>query len=169
MAPQDQGTIAPRPPFPGCGHFDSNPHFRQDRSVVSLTPINRATSSIGRGVCFLEHSVPFLILLAAIFGILITAPGYAHHAPKGWEYDYDCCSDRDCTHVDPTAIEEVSGGWIIRASGVFVKQGSTTYPKHKWSKDMDYHVCTGDDQKGHKAGDPASLRVFCLYVPQPGF
>jgi hypothetical protein len=147
----------------------SSPHSRQFRSVVFPTPIRLATSSRCLGVRFLEHSVPFFILLATVFGILITAPGYAHHAPKGWEYDYDCCSDRDCTHVPMEAIEEVSGGWIIRASGVFVKQSSTTFPKQKWSKDQDFHVCTGEDLKGHKAGDPASTRVFCLYVPQPGF
>lgn len=40
--------------------------------------------------------------IAIILALMMSAchPAYAHKAPKGWEYDKDCCHDRDCNQVD---------------------------------------------------------------------
>ncbi len=87
------------------------------------------------------------VLLCAFF-----VSASAHEAHKGWEYDADCCSDRDCFEIEAKGIKQVPGGYEL-ATGEFVAQS-----KVRQSKDEDYHLC-----RHNRVGT-----IFCLYIPNPG-
>lgn len=57
-------------------------------------------------------------------------------------YPWECCSERDCFPVEPNAVREVSGGWLLE-DGTFV-----AYNEARPSPDGRFHVCRREDGKG---------------------
>jgi hypothetical protein len=90
---------------------------------------------------------------AALYAMFICAilgwstPGQAH----SW-YPHECCSDRDCSAVEPTTIKETAEGFHVLPRGDFVERG-----KERQSPDGAYHVCRYPSGK-----------LICLFVPSRG-
>lgn len=91
--------------------------------------------------------------------LLFTVPAFAHEAPTGWQYGWECCSNRDCWQENAGAIEELVNGYRVVLTGEVIAYGDK---RIKMSKDEFFHRCT-------RAGDPADDRSLCLYVPNRGF
>lgn len=82
----------------------------------------------------------------------------AHDAPKGWRYDYACCSSIDCRPVPPAFVEETPKGFRMVVTGEEIPANDR---RIRVSPDGDYHWCT---PAGKDAG-----RTICLYVPPRSF
>lgn len=83
-------------------------------------------------------------------GFLLSAQ--AHESPHGWQYDPECCSNRDCAPYPAKNVKQVPGGYVIE-TGEFIENA-----KVKRSQDEEYHLCR----------HPTGSTIFCLYVPPQG-
>jgi len=90
-----------------------------------------------------------LLALVMLFFIGVISAATAHHAPKGWEYDYDCCHDKDCAPVQ--AQHDELGDYAIDSNGMkwYFRDAQSIRP----SQDSDYHICV-------YAG-----KLRCAYIP----
>ena len=80
-------------------------------------------------------------LIAAIAVLCVAlwwmaGPIFAHESPAGWEYDAACCSNKDCAPIEDVEVEEVAGGFFLKARQEFVPFAET-----KQGKDDHYHLC----------------------------
>lgn len=78
----------------------------------------------------------------------------AHEAPAGWQYDYSCCSDKDCAPTR-SPVSATARGWLITSTGETIPYGD--HRLHD-SKDGDFHRCAVG----------ATNETRCLYVPPMG-
>lgn len=101
--------------------------------------------------------------LIVIGGIMFLAfPSFAHKAPSGWKYDIMCCSNRDCTEINPTRVTVTGDGYHIEL--VTGDHDMVTAPisfdivfsdrRIKDSPDGAYHACISPNQ-----------RLLCFYRP----
>jgi hypothetical protein len=99
-------------------------------------------------------SVPLGLIVSMYF----PTEAYAHSAPSGWFYPYQCCSDRDCQPVHGTAIKEGPEGYVVEKTGEVIGYHD---PRLKISPDGDFHLCL----------PPGSMRAraICLFVPPRSF
>lgn len=110
--------------------------------------------------------LPTFFTLASISfaGICGSYFANAHQAPiaapneKGWEYDADCCHDKDCRQLKPDEIQTDSDGYLITPHDTLRRFFVSYQDKDKIreSKDEFYHVCIN------------IKFVRCLYVPSNG-
>lgn len=113
-----------------------------------------------------------IVHAAALAGLLMAWSAHAHQAPSGWEYDRDCCDNKDCAQVGDGAVTEVEGGFRVylppgshpfvsgRTVDVFIPhQGpdGRLNPKIRPSGDEFRHACVAP--WGH---------VYCIYIPPGG-
>jgi hypothetical protein len=96
------------------------------------------------------------VLAAALAGSA-TSPVFAHMAPSGWAYPYQCCSNRDCQPMHGAEITEGPGGYVIEGTGEVL---SYTDPRLKESPDGEFHLCL-------RPGDHSN--AVCLFVPPRSF
>lgn len=97
------------------------------------------------------------ILLAVAVVILSTAV-FAHDAPTGWTYGWECCSGVDCQQAADADVQETKDGYLMTITGELVAYDDKRIKK---SKDEFFHECTvGGDKKA---------RLICLYVPNRAF
>jgi len=96
---------------------------------------------------------------ASLVGLLLIAAdaAFAHEAPTGWVYGWECCSSGDCYQAAPTDVRETPQGYQLSTGEVIGYQDK----RIKRSKDEYYHECKPQ-------GDPKALRSICLYVPDRG-
>ena len=92
------------------------------------------------------------VIAAALFLALVKASG-GHEAPRGWQYDQECCSDRDCKPIPAKGIQALPNGAYALPTGEVVDKS-----RIKRSQDEEYHLC-------RLAG---GTHIFCLYVPPFG-
>ncbi len=95
---------------------------------------------------------------AVAFAMVLATSAYAHEAKAGWEYEYSCCSSRDCREVTTAAVKEDEKGFTITATGEIIPYGDT---RIKRSKDEFFHWCS--------VAGLADSRSICLYVPDRGY
>ena len=93
-----------------------------------------------------------MLCVIAAFLCLIKAAG-GHDAPRGWSYDQECCSDRDCAPIPAKGIQALPDGSYMLPTGEVVGK-----EKIKRSQDEEYHLCRL----------PGGTHIFCLYVPPFG-
>lgn len=100
----------------------------------------------------LGRLVYFVAAVAVIIGMIVFATNAgAHQADKGWQYPWDCCSDRDCAEISETRVKPVQGGYLI--DGKFkVPQAEV-----RESPDGRYHACF-----------PQPDVLKCFWAPPPG-
>jgi len=84
----------------------------------------------------------------------------AHEAPKGWAYDWMCCSDKDCHEIPAHQTPRVISSGYVLHDGEFIEKDS---PKKRDSKDVFWHRC--DVKDPFRMVAPV---LRCLYVPQGG-
>jgi hypothetical protein len=91
---------------------------------------------------------------AILSSMLALSPAYAHVAPSGWVYPYECCSNRDCQPTHGGEITEGPSGYVINETGEIVGYRD---PRIKNSPDGEFHLCAP------RAGSAA--KAICLFVP----
>jgi hypothetical protein len=93
-----------------------------------------------------------VIGMVGLFLLVMHRVALPHNAPRGWQYDAECCSDRDCAPID-YAPKPLPGGSFLLPTGEVVERGRV-----KWSRDEHYHLCRS----------PNTGQIYCLYVPPQG-
>lgn len=91
----------------------------------------------------------------------------AHQAMSGWTYPLSCCADNDCAQIDPSAVRETSGGYVVtiapgshpmwradRSAPLIIR---VLYRDAKVSPDGRWHICLNG------AGD-----LLCFFSAQGG-
>jgi hypothetical protein len=102
--------------------------------------------------------VACLMVMMALF---LVATARAHDAKRGWAYDYDCCSDKDCAEIPEHQTPRVEPSGFRLHDGQFVEKNSSN---RRDSKDHRWHRCDG-----HSTVGPVSVPfIRCLYVPNGG-
>lgn len=105
--------------------------------------------------------------LAFAAGAMVFAQTFAHEAPSGWRYDWECCHDRDCARIEARHVREVRGGWSVAVppgAHPLVPPGSPSvtatilHSATRPSGDGEFHLCLS----------PVDRRVLCFYVPPGG-
>ena len=91
--------------------------------------------------------------LMCVAALLFSSVALAHNAPRGWAYDLECCSDRDCAPIPAKGIQALPDGSYVLPTGEVVEKS-----KIKRSQDEEYHLCRL----------PGGTHIFCLYVPPFG-
>lgn len=89
-----------------------------------------------------------------VFTLAYAVPCMAHDAPAGWQYDLQCCQNRDCRPISSSWVKEGPDGYVITIDNETVPYRDA---RIKNSPDGMYHWCTVD---GRDDG-----RTICLYVP----
>lgn len=118
-----------------------------------------------------------IVTLGATLGLMAAwSDALAHQAPTGWEYDYDCCSNRDCSRLPRGAVTVTTEGYVvtvtpemnsqIKATRTYTIPYSTTGLRE--SKDGDYHVCLRPEY-ANNAGEIFGGGVICFYIPPMGY
>jgi hypothetical protein len=89
-----------------------------------------------------------------LFGMLAMLPAQAHHAPSGWSYPWQCCSNRDCRPVECDTLEEIEDGKVRDI------ENGQTYDRSmvQSSGDSHCHLCT---ELGKVDGKP-----ICAFIQQ---
>ena len=101
----------------------------------------------------IRFKTAFLVICTvAGFLALVKASG-GHEAPRGWSYDHECCSDRDCKPIPAKGIQALPDGAYMLPTGEVVDKN-----RIKRSQDEEYHLCRL----------PGGTHIFCLYVPNNG-
>jgi hypothetical protein len=107
----------------------------------------------------------FVILLVAILlivmGVFLTANALAHKAKRGWVYDYDCCSEKDCKEIPEDQTPKVTPQGFRLHDGQFVEKNASS---RRDSKDHLWHRCDG----AYTVGPVSVPFIRCLYVPNGG-
>jgi hypothetical protein len=93
---------------------------------------------------------------ALVLTLLCAPPASAHEHGL---YDYECCSDKDCSALEPSKVELVPGGYMIQGRHVIPFDDS----RLKWSRDGAFHACVRP-MAWHQ-GRPWP-EMICLYRPQ---
>lgn len=112
----------------------------------------------------------FLLMIISAYGI-----AWAHQAPSGWEYDGDCCSNKDCNELPDSAVRETADGYEVTAgpeqNNQLSRKQTILVPYHdrriRLSKDGKFHACYSkefNDGTGFKGG-----AMLCFYAPPKGF
>lgn len=117
--------------------------------------------------------VAFLIVMAMLLG---SVRAKAHKAPTGWEYDYDCCSRRDCSELPTEAVQITDAGYVVTVTPEMNNQikAPRTYTiaytatGMRESKDGKYHICLRPEY-ANNAGEVFGGGVICFYVPPQGY
>lgn len=89
---------------------------------------------------------------------LISQSSYAHEAPKGWMYGWECCSTSDCWQSKDADIKETKQGYLVAATGEVIGYNDK---RIKPSQDEFYHRCS-------KGGKP-DAETLCIYVPNKSY
>ena len=100
----------------------------------------------------------------------------AHSAPTGWEYDYDCCSNRDCSELPSEAVQITDNGYVVTVTPAMNKQikATRTYTiaytatGMRESQDGKYHICLRPEY-ANNAGEIFGGGVICFYIPPQGY
>ena len=123
------------------------------------------------------------IAIAAIGAALVVAatllgsmPAKAHKAPTGWEYDYDCCSNKDCSELPSEAVQITDAGYVVTVTPEINNQikAPRTYTiaytatGMRESKDGKYHICLRPEY-ANNAGEIFGGGVICFYIPPQGY
>lgn len=111
---------------------------------------------------WLPWALAILTVGLALLVILFTGDSDAHEAPKGWNYPWACCSNRDCQQVSSgkaSFLSEEPDGYRINSTGEVVPYRDK---RVKDSPDGEYHWCA------HPSGLDAG-HTICLFVPPKGF
>ena len=97
------------------------------------------------------------LLLAA--GLVLAAEAaWAHDAPTGWTYPFECCAGYDCRMVQlPQRVRETSRGYVVPSGELIVYDDV----RIKKSPDGEFHWCT-------VAGAEDAMTI-CLFVPPRDF
>lgn len=112
-----------------------------------------------------------------LLSLLLAGPAAAH----SW-YDSDCCSDKDCAPVSPSAITIRSDGYLATLNPgdhpTVVRRTSRlipfTDPDVRPSLDGEWHVCvapffTDYGDMGRMSGvQTGNSEPLCIYVPGAG-
>ncbi len=94
-----------------------------------------------------------LSIVAVAFAVvfLLVKPAGAHEANMGWQYDWVCCSDKDCDEISQDRVRTEPSGYVI--DGRF----HVPQTEVRFSPDGRYHACFPN---------PDNLR--CFYAPPSG-
>lgn len=95
--------------------------------------------------------------------------------PLGWEYPYDCCSDKDCQPIPVTAITETGTRVIVRLRKSEHKmltkdvtfELTHTDPRIRPSLDGEWHACISPMTFYDRT--PEGNNLICLLAPPKGF
>lgn len=89
------------------------------------------------------------LLFAGCSLLAMGAVALAHQSPKGWEYPYECCHDKDCEQVHLQS--DKTGDYVVTKDG----RRWNIHPKQETrpSLDQDYHICIYANQ------------IRCWFVP----
>ena len=98
-----------------------------------------------------------VVLFIFSFVVLCTAASFAHTSHTDWQYDQECCHEKDCRPARPGEVQEVRGGWLVTQYQEFIAYDSEKVRK---SPDGAFHVCAYE-------GEGVEPYVLCLYVPPP--
>lgn len=90
--------------------------------------------------------------------LLLPSIASAHQAETGWNYDYVCCSDKDCRQIATDRVQITNGGFYVEINDETIPFSDR---RIKQSKDDKYHLCT--------IGGMEKTKALCLYVPPFGF
>jgi hypothetical protein len=130
----------------------------------------------------------FLLLIACVIGALFALAlglmvalmwansAKAHSAPTGWEYDYDCCSNKDCSELPSEAVQITDNGYVVTVTPDMNNQikATRTYTIAytatglRESKDGEYHICLRPEY-ANNAGEIFGGGVICFYIPPQGY
>lgn len=87
-------------------------------------------------------------MLLIILFLLLSGPASA----MGW-YSQECCNNKDCRQVQKGEVAKLENGWWVPKHKTLIPFDSGIL---KPSLDANMHICQN------------SLRVICLYIPDPG-
>lgn len=98
-------------------------------------------------------------ILACLLALLPPIVTLAHDAPSGWSYPPACCSGVDCRPAGEGGVREVSGGYLVVATGEVVPFGDR---RIRPSPDGLFHAC-------HRNADFKKGKVICIFAPPQAF
>jgi hypothetical protein len=102
-----------------------------------------------------------VVVLGAVILATTVVAVKSHQAGKGWDYPWECCSDRDCwqmttlTEPEPTPTPT---GWKLR-DGTIVP-----FAQVRPSPDGDWHVCRRGGTLSGEVITPSGGKT-CLWAP----
>ena len=116
------------------------------------------------------------LLVAMATALFHVSSAKAHSAPTGWEYDYDCCSNKDCSELPSEAVKITDAGYVVTVTPEMNNQikSTRTYTIRyiatgmRESKDGKYHICLRPEY-ANNAGEVFGGGVICFYVPPQGY
>lgn len=94
------------------------------------------------------------IAIIMAFGFALAAPVFAH----SW-YPAACCSEVDCSPLDPKEVKATPAGWLIIKDRVTVP-----YDKARPSPDGLFHICRNDFGRGTIITIPG--QPACFWAPE---
>lgn len=107
------------------------------------------------------HGIAFLIGVGLA---MWTYPAFAHQAPTGWAYPFECCSNKDCGEIPASAVVEGPNGFVVTilpGQHDMVKDAPVQYlipyGTEKPSPDGLTHICL----------NPA-LKMLCFFTGNRG-
>jgi hypothetical protein len=66
--------------------------------------------------------------------LLAAAPARAHDSGKGFDYPWECCSNRDCEEISEKRVKPVHGGYLVDGK-FFIRQAEVR------QSPVGYHAC----------------------------
>lgn len=100
--------------------------------------------------------MPIMYVAASIITALALFPAivFGHDAHSGWAYPSECCSDKDCQHIDARRVKESGAGFTVTLDD---QQFMVPHAKTRPSPDGEYHGCVS-----------AAKAMLCFFVPPRG-
>jgi hypothetical protein len=100
---------------------------------------------------------------AAALVAAMAVKGWAHQAPTGWAYPFECCAGIDCAEIPANAVKETPDGYRVTLSPgehPMVKApfaAVVPYASARSAPDGAYHICLS-----------AQLKVLCFFAGSRG-